>query len=210
MEKHIRVAIDAPYCTLNSLTEKTERIWVVFHGYGMLARYFVRKFSVLDSEKNFIVAPQGLSKFYQEGFSGRVGATWMTKEDRLTEIKNQKTYVDHVLKEERVFDHPAKVTILGFSQGVATAVRYASKTEMNMEKLVLWAGTFPPEITRQDTAHWPVQLPIVYVTGLQDPFLKPGMIENQHETVMNATGINPDRIEFDGVHEMNEDIIKKL
>ena len=34
------------------------------------------------------MAPEGLSRFYLEGFSGKVGATWMTREDRLNDIDN--------------------------------------------------------------------------------------------------------------------------
>ena len=83
---------------MNELTEATERIWLVFHGYGQLAEYFIKKFEDLDPTKNFIIAPQGLSKYYLQGVYGRVGASWMTKEDRLTEIANQYAYIDEVLK----------------------------------------------------------------------------------------------------------------
>jgi hypothetical protein len=53
----------------------------VLHGYGHLAPYFIRKFNSL--EDSFIVAPEGMYRFYLYGSSGRVGACWMTKEERL-------------------------------------------------------------------------------------------------------------------------------
>ena len=40
-----------------------------------------------------IIAPQGLHKFYLEGTSGRVGASWMTKENREDDIKNYLVYL---------------------------------------------------------------------------------------------------------------------
>ena len=97
MQQHIHMKIKCSFRTLNRLTDTTERVWLVFHGYGQLSEYFIKKFEGLDPEKNFIIAPQGLSKYYVNGVSGRVGASWMTKEDRLTEIENQYTYLDQVL-----------------------------------------------------------------------------------------------------------------
>ena len=47
---HIPISIKASYYTLNKLTEDTERIWLVFHGYGQLAEYFIKKFEGLDPE----------------------------------------------------------------------------------------------------------------------------------------------------------------
>ena len=102
MEKHVNISIKAPYYVSNKLTDQTENIWLVCHGSGQLAMYFLKKFDGLDKEKNFIIAPQGLSKFYQENnnFSGRVGATWMTKEDRLTEIDNQQAMINSIWERE--------------------------------------------------------------------------------------------------------------
>ena len=51
--------------------EKT--IWIVFHGYGQLAKFFLRKFNLLFEDNTLIVAPEGLNHFYLKGFSGRVG-----------------------------------------------------------------------------------------------------------------------------------------
>ena len=54
----------ASYITLNKLTPKTKNIWIIFHGYGQLSKFFIRRFDILDQNENFIIAPQGLSKFY--------------------------------------------------------------------------------------------------------------------------------------------------
>jgi predicted esterase len=176
----------------------------------MLARFFLRKFQVLDPQENYIIAPQGLSKFYNEGFSGRVGASWMTKEDRLTEIENQKKYIDFVLKKELGdLSDKYKIVFLGFSQGVSTACRFLVSSQMECHHLVLWAGSFPPEIERKDTYHWR-NMEITYVTGMQDPFLKEGIIEGMLNTVRLATGKNPNKIEFEGKHELDQEVLKNL
>jgi predicted esterase len=210
MEKHAQALLNLPYETLNELSPRTKNIWIVFHGYGMLSRYFIRKFSILDPEENYVIAPQGLSKFYLEGFSGRVGATWMTKEDRLTEIDNQKAYIDAVLRSEGVDDTKYNLIFFGFSQGVATVSRYLVRTDWKFDKLVLWAGSFPPEIERKDTSHWSDKLQIQYFTGTNDQFLKPGMIDNMVEVVEQATGIEPEVITFEGKHEVVSELLYKV
>ncbi len=66
------------------------------HGYGQLAEFFVRKFNVLNETDYFIVAPEGLHRFYLKGASGRVGASWMTKQERQSDINDYINYLDDV------------------------------------------------------------------------------------------------------------------
>jgi hypothetical protein len=62
-----------------------------------IRRVFIQKFKELASENTLIVAPEALSRFYLNGFSGRVGATWMTKEARDTEILDYLNYLNKLL-----------------------------------------------------------------------------------------------------------------
>ena len=50
-QRHITFQHTTPYGVLNELTENTRRIWLVFHGYGQLSRYFLRKFEGLNPEE---------------------------------------------------------------------------------------------------------------------------------------------------------------
>ena len=209
MEKHLDVTLKAPYSTLNAFTSRTQRVWLVFHGYGMLSRYFIDKFKVLPPEENFIIAPQGLSRFYLEGFAGRVGASWMTKEDRLTEIANQQTYIRAVLDHELGLATPKELILFGFSQGVATASRFAAFSGISFQKLVLWAGSFPDDLLPEEVAHWPDDLEIRYFTGRQDPYihLQPMLIERQKELLWKIAGKKAHLTEFDGKHEVIPDLL---
>ncbi|MBV6645209.1 MAG: alpha/beta hydrolase [Cyclobacteriaceae bacterium] len=209
-EGHIDVPISCTYACLNELTPKTKRIWVVFHGYGQLVRYVLRKFEILDPERNYILAPQGLSRFYLEGFNGRVGASWMTSEDRLTDIENQKRYLQALTSSLLTNEDKYEVIVFGFSQGVATACRFTTYTDLKFHKLVLWAGTFPPEIEPQQISHWHPDLEISYFTGNKDPFLKEGMIEDQTKRIKEVTGREPSINVFDGVHELRSELMLKI
>ncbi|SNT36634.1 Predicted esterase [Ekhidna lutea] len=207
-QHHIDVTVKASYYTLNELTEKTERIWLVFHGYGQLAEYFIKKFEGLDPEKNFIIAPQGLSKYYLDGVYGRVGASWMTKEDRLTEIDNQYSYIDSVLNQ---FDLSNKGLIyFGFSQGTATMGRYAAHAKIPFEQMIIWAGTFPPDTDPNDWKYLKGNEGIHYYTSREDKYFKEEMIENQSNVLKTAMNREPELHWYDGGHRVVSEIVAEL
>src|SRR5690554_4646496 len=133
----LSVSKTARYYTAGTLDKKTKTIWFVCHGYGQLAKYFIQNFKVLDNGENFIVAPEALSRFYLQGFSGRVGATWMTKEDRENDIKDYNAYLSTLYKKV-MKDIPlenVKINILGFSQGVSTVCRWVVSEKIKFDKL---------------------------------------------------------------------------
>ena len=116
----------ARYYTLGAAPYITKTVWFVLHGYGQAAEYFIRHFSDLDLGMNVVIAPEGLSRFYVNGLTGRVGASWMTKEDREDEIKDQCEYLNAVAMDAGIdLQNPKqKIVLLGFSQGTATTVRW--------------------------------------------------------------------------------------
>ncbi|MEQ8472514.1 MAG: alpha/beta hydrolase [Marinoscillum sp.] len=209
-ETHINYQHSAPYYRLNEYTPSTKRVWVVFHGYGQLAQFFIRKFSGLDPDENLIVAPQGTSKFYLEGFSGRVGANWMTKEDRLNDIANQYAYIDQVLQHEQIEFDQVELIYFGFSQGVATMCRYAAHARLAFSKMIIWAGTIPPELDSIDFDFNSGQESILYFTGTKDPFYKEGMEEAQKTRIKEVMDIAPEVIWFEGEHEVVSDLVQKI
>ena len=120
--------------------------WIALHGYGQLTDYFIEKFHVLDESEHFVIAPEGFHRFYLKGTSGRVGASWMTKEERLDDIADNMAYLNQVYDEfisGRTFD---KIIVLGFSQGASTAARWIQMGNCKPDVFVQWAGVFPPDL----------------------------------------------------------------
>jgi hypothetical protein len=78
----IQTTKTARYYTLGELNTSTEEIVFVFHGYAQLAKEFIQNFTIIESQTRFIIAPEGLNKFYFRGLGGKAGASWMTKEDK--------------------------------------------------------------------------------------------------------------------------------
>ncbi|GAB4235132.1 MAG: esterase [Ekhidna sp.] len=207
-ESHLNVEVKASYYTLNELTNATKRVWLVFHGYGQLAAYFIKKFEGLDPRENFIIAPQGLSKYYLDGVYGRVGASWMTKEDRLTEIDNQYAYIDAVLNQFEISGK--ELVYFGFSQGTATMGRYAAHAKIPFKEMIIWAGTFPPDTHSDDWKFLTGKEEIHYYTSREDIYFKEEMIENQNNVLNAATGRKPTLHWYEGGHRVIADIVSKL
>jgi predicted esterase len=181
MQKHqLTVPKTVRYFTLGEFNENTETVWFVIHGYGQLAEYFIKKFKVLDDDKKFVIAPEALSKFYLKDFNGRVGATWMTREDRENEIMDYINYLnllyDTVLVENK--DKSYKINILGFSQGTATAARWCMNEHICYDRLILWAGYFGNGIQDVINPEKVLDKEVILCYGKEDEFLK--QIDIQH------------------------------
>lgn len=145
-EKLLTIKKTARYYTYGNITKKTKNVWLTFHGYGQLGRYFIQKFESLDPDENYVIAFEGLNKFYLNGFTGRIGATWMTADMRIEEIKDYLHYIDDVIHSEfsqGLTNH--NVYALGFSQGCHTATRWVIEREIKPQRLILWSGSIPNE-----------------------------------------------------------------
>ena len=127
--------------------EKANKLIIVLHGYGQLAEFFIPKFNKIP-EDYLVVAPEGMHRFYLNGTSGRVGASWMTKEDRESDITDNLNWLTQLydeLTEQKTFK---KTILLGFSQGGATAARWFYSKKVPIDQLILWASVFPPDLEK--------------------------------------------------------------
>ena len=142
----IKIEKTARYFVLGTPSDKITDVWFVCHGYGQLAKYFIQWFEPILNENTLIIAPEGLSRFYWNGFSGNVVASWMTKEERNSDIDDYVQYLDKVANEVLQKVMKVNINILGFSQGASTATRWAVLGKTTPTNLILWAGSFPKDI----------------------------------------------------------------
>ncbi len=182
--------------------EAATEAWVVLHGYGQLASRFLRGFESIATSGRLVVAPEGLSRFYLDAGSGKVGASWMTKEDRAQEIADYLAYLEQV---RAALVPPVPLTILGFSQGVATAARWAVATTPAPVRLVCWGGLVPEEISPARLA--PIR--VTYVVGEQEEWAPPAAVEAQAAS-FRAAGLTVEVVEFEGGHEIRPDVVARL
>jgi predicted esterase len=208
----------ARYCTLGPTHGFPRELWFVCHGYGQRAPRFMRQFAALDDGSRLIVAPEALSRFYldpspkrRQEPSPRVGATWMTREERESEIADYVTYLDRVAEEVRhaLAGAAPRIVVLGFSQGTATVCRWLAASALRADQLVLWAGTIPPEL---DLAAWAERLhgaAITLVAGERDTMVPPATIATEAER-LSAAGVAFTIHRHDGEHAITETGLRLL
>ena len=208
MDEHfLQVNRTARYVTLGRAGPKLAELWLVCHGYGQLAARFVKDFEGLDDGTRLIVAPEGLSRFYIDRTQSRVmGASWMTREDRLHEIEDYLAYLDALYVEVRgQIGRDLPVTALGFSQGVATATRWAARTRAPVRRLIVWGGTVPPEV---DLAVFS-KTRVTVACGDKDELITAKVRETE-AALWRKVGIDPEVKIFSGHHEMSSDVLLEL
>ena len=210
-EKLFEVKKTARYFTLGDFTEHTKTVWFVCHGYGQLARYFIPKFDSLIDGQTFIIAPEAFHRFYLNGFDGKVGASWMTKEDRLNDIFDYVQFLDS-LYDNILTDFPSndiKINVLGFSQGAATVCRWVENENSKFDNLILWSGLFPPDIDLHKIKALAKSLKIYLVYGSDDEFLKSEDF-NSSDTLLLNNEIPFQKIVFKGNHVIDYDALVQL
>ena len=179
---HLTVPRTARYAQLGEPSVATRQVWLVCHGYGQLAAYFIRHFAALAAADPalVVVAPEGLSRFYLQGNGGRVGASWMTRDDRLHEIEDQINFLNQLVGSILpCCSADVRLTVLGFSQGTATAARWLAQAAFRPAHLVLWAGEFPPDIDAEAAGRLLRGLPLTLVAGDHDEYLTAERVAQQ-------------------------------
>lgn len=209
-ERHLEVVRTARYWVLGAHGSAPAEVWFVLHGYRQLAQRFLQRFRPLDDGSRVIVAPEGLSRFYVEsapsrhGPSSVVGAAWMTREDRDHEIADYVRYLDAVRAEVLGgLEGDPQLTILGFSQGVATACRWTVLGATRPRRLVLWGDYLPPDLPLERAAEAWRSTRILRVRGDRDPIFRnadAGLAEDER---LGNAGIVSTLVPFEGGHEID-------
>lgn len=207
---HIKIEKTAHFYTLGELNASTKHIYIILHGYGQLASRLVQKFSHLG-EDVFAIAPEALSRFYWDGTTGQVGASWMTKADRESEIEDYCDYIQQVYEQFLPqIPQNCKVHLFGFSQGGATAMRWAMlRQAKKLDSIILWASDTPPDLPYKELKTWLDSKQLFWVYGHQDEFLSPKRIQ-QLENRLEKFQLDPTVITFDGKHVVDRPTLLDL
>lgn len=209
LEKQITYTASASYSCLNQLTEETKNVWLVFHGIGYLSRYFLKYFNELPLEENYIIAPQAPSKYYLNNQYKHVGASWLTKENTVTETDNLLAYINEVYKAENIPSH-CNLIVFGFSQGVSIATRWIAKNKINCSQLVLYAGGIPNELTSAQFDFLENKTSVSVIMGDKDQYLTEERLKAEKKKIETLFKGKAKQIIFDGGHEVKKEIINQL
>ena len=190
-------------------------LWLVLHGYGQLARDFLGGFEAIDDGTRLFVAPEALSRFYDTGASrsshaeARVGASWMTREDREHEIDDTLAWLQQAhaaFASELGAGIP--LTLLGFSQGAAAASRWVARGGVRPARLICWGAGIAPELALD--AESPLgRTPCTLVVGTRDQFVPAERVEAERARL--AAAGHPARfVSFEGGHRLDHETLRML
>ena len=183
-------------------------LWYILHGQAMRAAAFLETARALDDGSRLLVAPEALNRHYQGPVAARdapVGATWMTRAEREAEIRDYVAYLDdvHAMLTAQFGGRTPPVTILGFSQGGSTGVRWAASGHVRIARLIVWAASLPPEVDYAALYGRQGRPRVTYVAGTRDVYITPKVLDAQHAMLRDAN-IPFDAVAFDGGHRLDD------
>ena len=216
-ENFVIVPRTARYFAIGEAGPGIKEVWFALHGYGQLGASFARHCEPLADPQRLVIVPEALSRFYlgdhvrPAGPDTRIGASWMTREDREHEIKDYIHYLDLVYA--RVFDairrESVSVHVLGFSQGTATATRWVTRGRAQADRLIIWGAPMPNDLEPELDAARLRKMSVVLVAGQQDEYITPKVLKVEAARLTQMAV--PFRVvEFKGGHAIDPATLQKL
>jgi len=166
-----------------------------FHGYGQTAEDMLAMMRGIPGADGWLLcAVQALHPFYPR--PKRIGACWMTSQDRELRIRENIEYVKRVVKQFRRSESAGRSLVYyGFSQGTAMASRAAILGAEKPGGVILHGGDIPPEL--DDLGRMGR---VLIARGRGDRIYKPERWESDLAR-LDASSVDTTRCEFDGGHE---------
>ena len=218
----IAVPRTARYYSVGQAGPDVREVWIVCHGYGQLARYFLRPFRLLagpEAPQRLVAAPEGLSRFYLNSPDGgyeRVGASWMTKEDRIDEIGDQVAFLDAVLAEVAGGLDAFRLGVLGFSQGAATAARWLDQSPLlaargwHPARFVVWGADLPHDLDLEAAGgRWLGGADLHLVIGSEDEYASPDRVQVARDR-LDAAGVAYRHVPYAGGHRVVPEVLRSV
>lgn len=199
---------------LGTLSPATREVWITCHGYSQLAGRFVEAFRPIVSDTRAVLAPEGLHHFYLDSIDRpaserRVGATWMTREDRDADIADYVGYLDRLAADIARESPEARCIGFGFSQGGATISRWAVATATAPARVILWGSELPPDLDWEHAGARFREVPLTFVIGDRDEFASPERASRQH-AILDRHRIPFETITFPGGHALDAETLGRL
>ncbi|HEX7938060.1 MAG TPA: hypothetical protein VF483_03650, partial [Gemmatimonadaceae bacterium] len=204
----------ARYFVLGELSGASD-VWIALHGYAQLAQAFARAMTPAVGDGRVIVVPEALNRFYldeptkRHGPNSPGGASWMTVQDREHDIADYVAYLSALADAVKREAPAATLTVLGFSQGVATACRFAALGTANVSRLILWAGSLPTDLPADRGDRLFKGASVTYVVGRADQLITLKFAQKELASLAER-GIVATLLEHDGGHSLNSELLRQL
>jgi len=215
MSEHpTRIAIESPHTCYYEYraaesSDGTPPLVVGLHGFGQNCGAFARRLAPLTERGIAVAAVQGPHQFYLDIASKKVGFNWLTAYEKDDAIPGTVALVDRVRADvaERTGCDPARVYLLGFSQGTSMAWRYALRTNLAVSGVIACCADLAPDVAERLPDHDPFDTLLVY--GTDDGLIPQDKIDEAMR-VLEERGWPHDTLEFEGGHELDRDTMQRI
>lgn len=206
----LKVKKTARIFQIGAINENIKSIWILLHGYGQLGNEFISHFENAADDNKLIIAPEALNKFYLKGFYGKVGAAWMTKDNRENEIEDYVEYLNSVVDYYRKQLNLDKLEIntLGFSQGCDTLSRWVVSSNINFNRIILHSGGIPEDVLKTGKIKDSFDLKLFLIKGDNDKLINKEKLNFLSKELYDK-GINYRYITFEGGHEISQTLVRQ-
>ncbi|KUG05873.1 hypothetical protein [Solirubrum puertoriconensis] len=167
----------ARYALLGEPGPGIRSVWFCLHDADQSVADLAAQLTPIDTAERLLVLPEGLSRYTVPGNSmaevPHIAAAWLApgSGDLLPDLTDLTAYLD-ALAEHILAQCPPDVscTVLGYGQGAAAACRWLSGNRLNYERLILYAGVFPPDFDRRATLVSLPERPVTVVATTVDTY----------------------------------------
>ena len=215
--RHLQVRRTARIALVGEPGPHVAELWIACHGYGQLGPSFAEALEPLRAATRVVAVPEALSRFYlddpakRHGPDSPIGASWMTREDREREIADYVAYLDQVAAAltEEIGARAIRVVALGFSQGAATACRWAAMGATPVARLIVWGGTLPKDLPDAKGAALFRGAPVTLVGGRKDRLATPDALEQDHRALVER-GVRAEVVWHEGGHALSSATLREI
>lgn len=181
---------------------------VALHGWGQNCQSFLRRFRPLKAAGLAVVAPQGPHQMYLDRETRKVGFSWLTTYDRRRAVPDLAATLDAVLDTvRRDTGIRSRPCVLGFSQGVSIAYRYALLGQHPVAGVVACGGDLPPDVAEALPAR--ERFAVLLVHGDEDEIVRPELCDSAEESLA-ALGWPVETHRFTGGHEIPPSAVERI
>ena len=177
------------------------------HGWGQSCRSFLRKLQPLADEGFAVAVPQAPHQFYVSMDPRKVGFSWLTMYERdrsVDEFTDDMASVIADMKTQYGVD-TSRVYMVGFSQGVSMAHRFAVSDKAEVAAIAACAADLPPDVEEQLPA--PERYPVLIVHAHEDPII-PWEKGEAAAKAITLAGHPVDVHRFEGGHTLPSDVVQ--
>ena len=209
--RQLAIETTAYYCVQAAAGGGTTppRTLIALHGFGQKCKGFMRDFAPLRDRNILVVAPQGPHQFYMQLEPKKVGFNWLTIYEKENSIRDFVAYMDRLLDALDAQYGPVRDTVflLGFSQGVSMAYRFASSGIIAPRGLIACCADLPADVAEKLPGLTP--FPVLLAHAEDDPVIPLSKAEDA-EAQLKANAFPVERLRYSGGHALPEEVIGRI